>query len=44
MRGSVILGAGIVLIALAAILFIISIVYRKTAGRKIRDELRDEYE
>lgn len=44
MSGSVILGVGIALIVLAAILFVMSIVYRKTAGRKIRDELRDEYE
>lgn len=44
MSGSIILGVGIGLIALAAVLFIVSIVYRKTAGKKIRDELRDEYE
>lgn len=44
MSGIVILDVGICLTALAAVLFIVSIVYRKTAGKKIRDELRDEYE
>lgn len=41
--GMVILGIGIGMFALAAVLFLASFVYRRTAGRKIRDELGTEY-
>lgn len=44
MNGMVILGVGIGLIALAVLLFIMSFVYRRTTGKKIREELRNEYE
>lgn len=44
MSGMVILGMGIGLIALAAVLLAVSIVYRRTAGKKIREELKREYE
>lgn len=43
MGGIVILGIGIGLIALSVILLIVSIVYRKTVGRKIREALKKEY-
>ena len=44
MSGIIITGVGVGMIALAVILFIISIVYRNTAGKKIRNELGKEYE
>lgn len=44
MSGIVITWIGIGMIVLAVILFIASIVYRNTAGRKIREELVKEYE
>lgn len=44
MSGIIILGIGIGMIALAAILFIVSIVYRKTAGKRMKQELKKEYE
>ena len=43
MTGTFIVGAGIVLIAVSAALFIASIVYRHTAGRRIKEELDKEY-
>jgi len=43
MGGIVILGIGIGLVVLSAVLLIASMVYRKTAGKKIREELRKEY-
>lgn len=44
MNGIMIILAGIGLIGFSIILFVISIVYRKTAGKKIREELMKEYE
>lgn len=44
MNGIVLTGIGIGMVALAVILFIISIVYRNTAGKKIQEELGKEYE
>jgi len=44
MSGIIITGIGIGIIVLAVILFIISIVYRNTAGKKIQEELWKEYE
>ena len=43
MNGIVIVGIGIALIAVSAALFIASIFYRHTAGRRIREELDKEY-
>lgn len=43
MSGIIITEIGIGMIALAVILFIISIVYRNTAGKKIQEELGKEY-
>ena len=44
MSGIIISEIGIGMIALAVILFIISIVYRNTAGKKIQEEQGKEYE
>ena len=44
MSGIISTKIGIGMIALAVILFIISIVYRNTAGKKIQEELGKEYE
>ena len=44
MSGIIITGIGVGLIALSVILFITSIVYRNTAGKRIRKELGKEYE
>lgn len=41
--GEIILGIGIGMIVLAVGLFLIGTVYRKTAGKKIREELEREY-
>lgn len=43
MNGTVTVGAGIALIAVSTALFIASIVYRHTAGRRIKEELDKEY-
>ena len=43
MSGITIAGIGIGMAALAIILFITSIVYRNTAGKRIREELGKEY-
>lgn len=43
MNGIIIFVVGIGMIMLAIILFVVSAVYRKTAGRKIREELETEY-
>lgn len=43
MNGTVIVGIGIALIAVSAALFITSVVCRHTAGRRIREELDQEY-
>lgn len=44
MDGMIILGIGVGLIALAVVLFTVSMVYRKTAGKRIKRELDKEYE
>ncbi len=44
MSGAVILGIGIGLIALAVVIFVISIICRKTAEKRVREELKREYE
>ena len=44
MNGTMIIGIGIGMLALAVIIIIVSVVYRKTTGKKIREELRNEYE
>lgn len=43
MSGIIIAGIGIGMVALAIILFIVSVVYRNTAGKRIRKELGKEY-
>jgi hypothetical protein len=40
----VIIGIGIGLIVLAAALFAAAMIYRGTAGKKIKEELKREYE
>lgn len=44
MSGIVVLGLGIGIIVLSVVLFAASVVYKKTAGRRIREELKKEYE
>ncbi len=44
MIGTIILGSGIGLLILSGIFLIVSVVYRKTKGRKIQEELKNEYE
>lgn len=44
MSGIMIMMAGIGMAVLSVVLFVVSIVYRKTAGKKIREELKREYE
>lgn len=44
MSGIMIMTVGIGMAVLSVILFLTSIVYRRTAGRKIREELKREYE
>lgn len=44
MSGILIMMAGIGMAVLSVALFVVSIVYRKTAGKKIREELKREYE
>lgn len=44
MSGMVILAAGIGMVLLSAVLFLVSVVYRQTAGRKIREALSRDYE
>ncbi len=44
MSGTIILGIGIGLVVLSVIVFVVSIIYRKTAGKRIREELKKEYE
>lgn len=44
MSGIMILAVGIALAVAAVILFIASVVYRQTAGRRIREELTRDYE
>lgn len=42
--GMMVFAAGIGMIALAVILLIVGVVYSRTAGKKIREELKREYE
>ena len=44
MSGIIVFIAGIGMIALAVILFAAGIIYRKTAGKRVREELKHEYE
>lgn len=44
MNGIMLTGIGIGMIVLAVLLFIAAIVYRKTTGKRIREELGKEYE
>lgn len=44
MSGVVILAAGIGMVLFSVILFIASIVYRQTAGKKIREALSRDYD
>ena len=44
MSGVMILAMGIGMAALSVVLFIVSVVYRQTTGRKIRKELSEDYE
>ena len=43
MSGIVIAGIGAGMVVLAVVLFVVSILYRNTAGKRIREELRKEY-
>lgn len=44
MSGVIIAGIGIAMIGLAVILLIAEIIYGRTAGKRIREKLRKEYE
>lgn len=44
MNGIIIVGIGIGMIMLAIGLFIAAVVYRKTTGKRIKEELGKEYE
>lgn len=44
MSGMLLIIIGIAIIVLAVILFVLSILYRKTAGKRIREELKKEYD
>lgn len=44
MSGVMIVVAGIGMAVLSVALFVISIIYRRTVGRKMSEELRREYE
>lgn len=44
LRGIIIFSIGIGMILFAVLLFVTSMIYQKTAGRKIREELNKEYE
>lgn len=44
MEGTAMIGIGIGMIGLAIVLLIVSVVYSKTVGKKIREELWREYE
>lgn len=43
MSGTVIIGIGIGIVAVGVILFVISIIYRETAVKRIKKDLMDEY-
>lgn len=44
MSGVVILAAGIGMVVFSVVLLIVSIVYRQTAGKKIREALSRDYD
>lgn len=44
MSGTIMMGVGIGMLVLAAGLLTASILYRNTTGKKIREELKTEYE
>lgn len=44
MSGVLLIIIGIVIMILAVILFVLSVLYRKTAGKRIREELKEEYD
>lgn len=44
MTGIMIIAVGIGMAVLSVVLFVVSIIYRRTAGRKIQEELKREYE
>lgn len=44
MSGMVILAVGIGMVLLSVTLFIVSIIYRQTAGKKIREALSQDYD
>lgn len=44
MSSGIIMGIGIGMLVLSAGLFTASIIYRNTTGKKIREELKSEYE
>jgi cell division protein FtsL len=44
MSGITIIGVGIGFIVVAVILFIINIIYKNTAAKRIKEELHKEYE
>lgn len=44
MSGIIVFIAGIGMIAFAVILFAVGIIYRKTSGKRIREEIKHEYE
>ncbi len=44
MNGIMITGIGIGLVILAVVLLTAAVIYRKTAGKKMREELGREYE
>lgn len=44
MSGIMIMTAGIGMAVLSMVMFVVSLVYRRTAGRKISEELKREYE
>ncbi len=43
MNGIVVIVAGIGMVVLSVALFVVSLVYRRTAGKRIREELVGEY-
>lgn len=43
MTGSMMIIAGITLVVLGVVLFIASFIYKNTAGKKIKEELHNEY-
>ncbi len=44
MSGTLILAIGIGMLVLSVVILIASMIYQKTAGKRIREELKREYE